>query len=347
MTKDTDLSVEKTEQQAQMLINRLRKRQNHLKKWAKLNNPGMYRLYDKDIPEIPLVLDFFQTEKFSTAVCGALYKRPYYKDDGEETVWLNQMQKAIAEAIDADPSVIFIKQRRRQNPQSQYQKINTVSKNSAAIIIKENSIRYKVILNEYIDVGLFPDMRLLRKKIQRESNNKNILNLFCYTGAFSIAAAYGGAATIDSVDISNTYLEWTKENCELNNIKTFYCHKNSTAAGCRLIRTDARKFLKEAVYTKQKYDIIILDPPVFSVSKKMHGILDIQKDAVSLIEDCLKILRSGGLIYFSSKLHKFTFDIPALTARYPVLLIEDITEKMRDEDFKKKWMPSIWRLTKV
>jgi 23S rRNA G2069 N7-methylase RlmK/C1962 C5-methylase RlmI len=340
---------EKNALQSDMLSNRLKKRQKHLAKWARRSDIDAYRLYNKDIPEIPLVLDFYQGRFVSDdnvsgsetlSISGALYKRPYEKDIEEEERWLLQMTDALSLSLDIPKKNIFIKMRQKQKGEAQYQKI---TQRQFYIVIKENNICYKVNLSDYIDTGIFLDIRKLRCKIKNQSQNKKVLNLFCYTGTFSVAAAIGGASKVDSVDISNTYLDWAKENFLLNNLKAGRV-KGSECAGTKyaLIRSDVNIFLENAAYNSFLYDTIILDPPAFSVSKKMTGSLDIKRDYEDLILSCLKLLKNDGIIYFSAKPKGFKFDdIPK-----PNILVKECTEEFRDEDFKDKRMPSIYTIQK-
>jgi len=194
----------KTAQQAQMLANRLRKRARHLGKWAKRASIGAYRLYDRDIPEVPLVLDLYRDAATDVpALCGALYERPYEKDEDEEAAWLGAMLASAAQALGIDRESVFVKLRRRQRGSAQYEKI---SGHGARTQIREGSLKFLVNLSDYLDTGLFLDRRAMRAMVAADSQGKRALNLFCYTASFSAHAAFGGAASTDSVDLSNTYL---------------------------------------------------------------------------------------------------------------------------------------------
>ena len=179
----------KTAAQAEIFSNRLKKRLSHLRKWAKRSGAGAFRLYDRDIPEIPLVLDLY-----GDIAVGALYKRPYEKDPAEEANWLHVMREAAARSIGLDRNHVIIKQRERQRGQAQYEKIT-----GRKLIreITEGTFKFKVNLSDYLDTGLFLDRRLLRRMVCEDSQGKRVLNLFCYTGSFSVAAAAGGAISVD------------------------------------------------------------------------------------------------------------------------------------------------------
>ena len=221
---------EKTSYQAAMLQNRLRKRFKHLHKWAKKTGTDAFRLYDRDIPEIPLVLDYY-----GGAVAGALYNRPYEKDEDEEQRWLDVMNTAIGEALPV--TGVFLKRRQRQRGAAQYTKL--VGRGHVKDI-KEGGLIFRVNLSDYLDTGLFLDRRRMRGLIRHGARDKRALNLFAYTGAFSVCAAAGGAATVDSVDLSNTYLDWARRNFALNQFM------RGRSAAYRFIRQDVRAFLRDA-----------------------------------------------------------------------------------------------------
>jgi 23S rRNA G2069 N7-methylase RlmK/C1962 C5-methylase RlmI len=323
---------EKTLAQKEMLFNRLKKRNKHLRKWAKRIETDAWRLYDKDIPEIPLLIDVY-----GDSVSGALYERPYEKDPHEEEKWLSVMKQAISEALDVPESRIFIKFREHQKGKDQYEKIETrgFTRN-----VSEGGLTFKVNLSDYLDTGLFLDHRKTRGLVRSQVKGKRVLNLFCYTGTFSVYAASGGAAEVDSVDMSNTYLDWAAENFALNSFKAshvsglFQSHENfaavnQTDAPFRLIRADVLRFLDEAKKQRQRWDYIILDPPSFSNSKKMSGTLDICRDYQALLASCLKLLSSGGTLLFSTNARGFKLD----TNLFPDFSIEDIQTQTIDEDF--------------
>ncbi|GMO30871.1 MAG: class I SAM-dependent methyltransferase [Termitinemataceae bacterium] len=340
--------------QAGLLYNRLVKRHRHLQKWAKRCGTGAYRLYDRDIPEIPLVLDFLHNEK-QIAVCGSLFERPYYKEESEEKKWLDAMLEAISGSLRVQRENIFIKLRRRQRTEGaaddQYQK---ASGDAIFMDIAENGLQFRLNLSAYIDNGLFLDLRKARSFIKENAQNKKVLNLFCYTASFSVYAAAGGAAQIDSVDMSNTYLNWGKTNFALNS--NFL---NIANGSYNFVRADVIRYIDDSIANKQKWDIIILDPPVFSNSKKMqgnalNGVLDIKRDYKNLLIKCLSLLNENGFIFFSVHSRSFKFDVDDFYAQcclgqtstasncnlnYPHIIIKERAEMFRDEDFKGRKIP--------
>jgi 23S rRNA G2069 N7-methylase RlmK/C1962 C5-methylase RlmI len=335
----------KIDSQVLMLENRIKKRYKHLEKWARRTGAGAYRLYDRDIPEIPLLLDFYRGRDGICAVSGALYKRPYEKDEHEEELWVNEMKGALSSALRIDAENIFIKLRKRQRVQKQF--FEQYQKEEAAphiMTIEEGALAFKVDLTGYIDTGIFPDLRRLRVLVREESPNKNVLNLFCYTGTFSAYAAHGGAASVDSVDMSAAYLRRATDNFTMNNLK------NGT-----FIRADVFRYL-DAAPNKKLYDLIIADPPSFSVSKKMtgdavHGVFDIKKDYPLLLTKCLRLLHKNGTLYFCVNERSFATTVEdiqnTLAAAQIDIAINEISERIRDEDFRGRRMPRCYKISKI
>jgi 23S rRNA G2069 N7-methylase RlmK/C1962 C5-methylase RlmI len=352
---------EKTQEQAQMLANRLVKRFRHLKKWAQRRGVGAFRLYDRDIPEIPLVLDYYgsaaepssASQPVEAAICGALYKRPYEKDEAEEDQWLAAMKDSAAAALSIAPERVFLKQRQKQKGAAQYEKLADAHFEK---IVSEGELSFKVNLSDYLDTGLFLDRRLLREMVRKESANKRVLNLFSYTGSFSVCAAAGGAASTDSVDLSNTYLAWARENFSLNGMSAQLLQQwdffgSAAGGGNRLIRADVLEFLEKAVIEALKWDIIVLDPPSFSNSKKMTDTLDLRRDYTALVTQCLKLLSSGGKLIFSANTHSFKTTAAELESELKSfagnLHVTDLSNKITDEDFRGKKIPLAFLLEKT
>ena len=355
-----------------MFASRLQKRFRHLKKWAKRCGIGAFRLYDRDIPEIPLVLDFYgdPAQLQEAALCGALFKRPYEKDAGDEEQWLAAMKDSAASALGIDPARVFLKQRQKQKGISQYEKIAAERYEK---IVGEGGLAFKVNLSDYLDTGLFPDRRLLRAVIRNESSGKKVLNLFSYTGSFSVYAASGGAVSTDSIDLSNTYLSWARENFSLNGFSAELSNKSRGDASRwrgqfnehrmrsedksltaeknahRLIRADALDFIDRAIAAKKRWDIIILDPPAFSNSKKMTDNFDLNRDLTELLIKCLDLLNADGKIFLSINLRRSAITAAdlekQLTPHAVNLHITDIGEKIMDEDFKGKKIPKAFMVT--
>jgi 23S rRNA G2069 N7-methylase RlmK/C1962 C5-methylase RlmI len=338
----TMTAEEKTTAQAEMLANRLRKRYRHLSKWAKRTGTRAFRLYDRDIPEIPLVLDWY-----GSAISGALYERPYEKEEQLEDAWLLAMKAACAESLSITPDRVFLKHRKRQRGRSQYSKTGELCVTETTV---EGGLVFKVNFSDYLDTGLFLDRRLMRAVVRGDSRAMRVLNLFSYTGSFSVYAAAGGAALTDSVDISNTYLAWARENFSLNGFSAalmreldFFTDTLSANNRHALIRADVCSFLDRASAGGKIWDRIILDPPAFSNSKRMNGTLDLRRDYTGLVCRCFGLLSPGGKLYFSANARQFKTDAAKLeaelTARFPAARVRDLGSQTIDEDFRGRKTP--------
>lgn len=375
---------EKTQQklanQKTLFSNRLKRKIKELKKWARKNKISCYRIYDRDIPEIPVSLDLYEflpdhiqnkieAAKYTSFVAERisqndptiqgelvlntyaviyLYERPYEKDEKEEEFWFDQIAKTAAEVLNIPFSHIVKKERKRQRGTNQYEKDEEKeSIYSIKGLSQECGELFNIDLTSYLDTGLFFDHRPLRSIVRETASKKSVLNLFCYTGSFSVYAAEGGAKKVESVDLSNTYLTIAKNNMDLNG----FSDKNAYI----YTRQDVIEFLKEkAVKAKagelkedEYYDMIILDPPTFSNSKNTYNVLDINKDWPKLCKDCLNILAPGGILYFSTNSTKLSFDkslLPQATVKNKVIMITDMTESSIPKDFEGTKCHKLWEL---
>ena len=330
------MKPDKTAAQQELLFNRLVKRYRHLKKWARRTGTNAYRLYDRDIPEIPLVLDLYDD-----SVSGALYRRPYEKDEKTETIWLLEMKKTISRALEIPAENIFLKERRRmRNRQNSGDQYNKFSGKSFYRDVREGDLLYRVNLSDYLDSGLFLDARKKRALLYANAGGRRVLNLFAYTCSLSVAAARGGASRVDSVDLSKTYLDWGKLNFSLNGLDTSGNRAGIGRTGVyNFIQSDVLKFLANTEKNKSRWDIIILDPPGFSNSKRMENNLDIKRDYRDLIQSCLRLLEPGGSLWFSSNARGFKFR----QDDFPGLDIKDMGKELLDEDFKGKKNPVCYK----
>ena len=335
---------QKTAGQAVFFANRLKKRAKHLRKWAQRNGIYAYRIYGRDIPEIPLDADLYEdTDTGARFLHLAFYRRKEETGSAEETFWLEQMCKTAAETLAIPPGQILLKIRERQRGVSaQYEKIPG---RGISFFVREAGAQMKVNLSNYVDTGLFLDHRPLRMRIRKEAAGKSFLNLFCYTGGFSIQAAAGGAAAVTSVDLSKTYLAWAQENWQRNAAQSAAFR----SVRWELVCSDVSEFL----YRRQKprrWDIILCDPPTFSNSKRTAKDLDVPRDWAELCAACLSRLNPGGVLYFSSNARRLAFD-PAEIPAPPGTEIRcrDIMAETVDEDFKGKRPHRCWeiRLTAV
>ena len=298
-----------------MFSNRLAKVAKHIGKLAKKKNVTCYRVYDHDIPEFPFCIEFYDDKLYV-----AEYKRNHGMDDAEHEEWLGKSLNIISAVLNVNPENIYLKLRQRKEGRTgQYQKTD---ERKQEFIVYENGLKFIVNLGDYLDTGLFLDHRDTRQLIREKSSGKKFLNLFAYTGSFSVYAAAGGAAEIVTVDLSKTYLDWAERNMRLNGFENPGKYK--------FIQADVKQYLEEIPV--DYYDLIVMDPPTFSNSKRMDDFLDIQKDHVELINNCLKSLKAGGMLYFSTNYRKFILDTSAVTASS----IKDITRMTTPFDFEGK-----------
>ncbi len=314
---------EKALQQADLFRNRLAKRARHLRRWPK-RGITCYRLYEKDIKEVPLIVDRYGDHLHLSEI---VY--PKMRTPAEQADWLDHMAQTAAEVMEIDASHVFVKRRERQRGTTQH---NRVARKEKELIVEEGGLRFLVNISDYIDTGLFLDHRITRGMVREAAQGKRFLNLFSYTGAFTVYAAAGGARSGTSVDLSKTYLEWGKRNLELNGLKDFK-HK--------IERMDARHFL-DVQPSGPTYDLAVVDPPTFSNSKKLEHDWDIQRDHVSLLNRVLKLMTPGGVIIFSTNFRRFKLaedDIGAHT-------IEDITPKTIPPDFRNRKVHRCWRIVR-
>jgi 23S rRNA G2069 N7-methylase RlmK/C1962 C5-methylase RlmI len=246
------------------------------------------------------------------------------------------MKEAAAGALEIPESRIFLKERRRikhrQESGEQYSKINDKSYYKTVI---EGDLKFRVNISDYLDTGLFLDARKKRVLMRKEAGGKRLLNLFAYTCSLSVAAAIGGAKQVDSVDLSNTYLEWGKENFALNGF--------GLSEKFSFIRSDVLQFLSRSATRISRWDMIILDPPSFSNSKKMLETLDIRRDYRELIEKCLTLLSPGGKLYFSTSAKGFRLQ----NEDFSGFTIKDLRPTLVDEDFRGKRIPACYAFSKA
>ena len=301
-----------TEDKFIMFRNRLEKVYRHLGKQAKRRRITCYRLYDHDLPEFPFCMEVYEHNIYV-----AEYKRRHGMDEDEHDEWIRQSIAVICEILKVGEEKIFLKLRQKKPGRlGQYQK--TDDKRSE-FVVEENGLKFIVNLSDYLDTGLFLDHRVTREKIKTEVKEKKVLNLFSYTGSFSVYAAAGTASEVVTVDLSNTYLDWAKRNMRLNDFVNTGKYK--------FIQADVLQYLK--TISENSFDLIILDPPTFSNSKRMEDILDIQRDHVKLINDCLWVLKSGGKIYFSTNYKRFVLEAASIQSS----LIMDFTKQTTPFDF--------------
>lgn len=298
-----------------MFRNRLTKVFRHVGKQAKRQNISCYRVYDHDLPEFPFCIEFYDDKLYV-----AEYKRRHSMTDEEHDEWMEKSLEIICEVLAVSKGNIFLKLRQRKPGRlGQYQKFDEVQHE---FVVEENGLKFIINLSDYLDTGLFLDHRLTRERVRAESKDKKVLNLFAYTGSFSVYAAAGGASEVVTVDLSKTYLGWAEKNLQLNGFTDQVKYK--------FIHADVMQYLK--TLPAGHFDLIVMDPPTFSNSKRMEDFLDIQRDHVELINDCLRSLKEGGVLYFSTNFRRFVMDKENVRASS----VKDITKATTPFDFEGK-----------
>jgi len=298
-----------------MFRNRLTKVYRHLAKQAKRQGVSCYRVYDHDLPEFPLCIEFYGNRLYV-----AEYKRQHNLSEEAHDVWMENSLNVIMEVLGVAKENIFLKLRQRKPGRlGQYQKYDS---EQHEFEVEENGLKFLVNMSDYLDTGLFLDHRITRQMVREQSAGKKILNLFAYTGSFSVYAAAGGAAEVVTADLSKTYLSWAERNLQVNG----FADSNKY----QILHADVIQYLKtiRAAY----FDLIVMDPPTFSNSKRMDDFLDIQRDHVSLINDCLAAIKPGGILYFSTNFRKFELNTSAIHSTS----IKDITKATTPFDFEGK-----------
>ncbi|HBI22083.1 MAG TPA: bifunctional 23S rRNA (guanine(2069)-N(7))-methyltransferase RlmK/23S rRNA (guanine(2445)-N(2))-methyltransferase RlmL, partial [Legionella sp.] len=295
---------------AQMFANRLQKNASHLKKWAKRNQINCYRVYDADLPEYAFAIDIYNDH-----VVLQEYTAPSTVDAHKASKRSLDVIQAVPQALGVDASHVVVKQRKQQKGTQQYQKMNQVGR---TLVVSEGRAQFTVNLYDYLDTGLFLDHRPLRLRFAELPKNTRFLNCFCYTATASVHAALAGAITTN-VDLSNTYLNWAQDNFRLNHLD---------ASRHQFIQYDCLEWLK---VTTDRFDVIFLDPPSFSNSKRMTETLDIQRDHEALITAAMRLLNPKGQLYFSTNLRAFKLS-PEVAQKYAV---RDMSAETIDVDFKR------------
>lgn len=302
--------------------NRLLKMAKHFDKWARRQQLEAYRIYDADLDEFPITID-----RYGCQLYVAIYApKGIELDDDTWHQVRNTYREIIMETLRVDRNDLFFKLRKKAKGGEQYDKLAWVERAST---ITENGLRFRLNLTDYLDTGLFLDHRQTRALVGALAKGKSMLNLFAYTCSFSVYAAAAGGRT-HSIDLSNTYLEWGKRNFEANDLDP---------EQHRFERADVLAWL--ATPNEEKYDLIVLDPPTFSNSKAMSGVLDTQRDHALLIQQALRRLAAGGSLFFSTNYRRFVLDEAAFdTALWQP---KEITKQTVPPDFRKRLPHRCWQ----
>jgi 23S rRNA (cytosine1962-C5)-methyltransferase len=306
-----------------ILKNRIRKNYRHIRKWAKRTHTDCFRIYDRDIKEYPLAIDFY---------AGRFYIQFFSYDRGQDNP-SSEVEEVVRNALysifSTDPDCMFWRTRVRRTKLQQYEKL---AEEKQFFTVHEYGVKLKVNLHDYLDTGLFLDHRETRQIVASLAPGKRVLNLFAYTCAFSVQAASAGAAFTKSVDLSNTYTAWGRENFILNSL---------SLAKNVIVREDVFTFLDEELGLKTKYDIIVIDPPTISRSKKMDGMFDLQYDYIRLLSKALLLLSEEGMILFSTNSRRFSFDQTA----FEPCSVKDISKKTIPLDFHNQKIHQCWLIS--
>lgn len=297
---------------AQMFANRLRKNIKRLAKWRKRSGVQCYRLYDADMPEYALAIDIY-----GSRVHVQEYVAPKDIDPRQAERRLMEALTVLPQVLDVASDHIYLKRRQRQAGKAQYTR---QSNSQERLVVEEGQAKLWVNLRDYLDTGLFLDHRPVRMMLGEMAKDKRVLNLFCYTATATVHMALGGARESISVDMSNTYLDWGRDNFELNRIDL---HRH------RFVREDCLKWLSEE---RSQFDLIFLDPPTFSNSKKMDSSFDVQRDQIPLINSAMARLAKNGTLVFSNNQRRFKLE-PSLAEHY---VVEDITSRTLDPDYQRR-----------
>jgi 23S rRNA (guanine2445-N2)-methyltransferase / 23S rRNA (guanine2069-N7)-methyltransferase len=305
--------------------NRLKKNVKGLKSWLKRENIECYRIYDGDIPEYNAALDIYQDHLVIQE-----YAAP-------ANIPVETVAKRIQEVIYWAPKVlniatnkVVLKTRQKQKGNNQYQKLTQTDQ---SMVVQEYGAKLKVNLWQYLDTGLFLDHRKTRQIVAKKAKGKTVLNLFAYTGSVSVQAALHGASAVTTVDMSKTYLAWAQDNFTLNNL---------TGDQYQFVQADCLEWLKK---NTQAYDVVFIDPPTFSNSKRMEDSFDVQRDYLEVLRDALPSLAPGGEIIFTNNKRKFKMDFEALERLG--LTAKPMSEITRDQDFKRNiHIHNSWQITR-
>lgn len=309
--------------QADALSNRVLKNERHLKKWALREGIEAYRVYDRDIPEFPLAIDRY---------ADWLHVQVFEKKRPLEAEGLQQIREQLARSLEVPLQQIVLKHRRRQRGLEQYEKL---AEETSSFTVSERGLLFEVNLTSYLDTGLFLDHRDTRQMVRERARDRDFLNLFAYTGSFTVYAVAGGARRSVTVDMSKTYQAWSRRNLAYNGLEDPKRH--------RFVQSDVLSFLERMRFERALFDLIVLDPPSFSNSKRMDGTFDVQRDQVELLSATLDLLAPGGELLFSNNRQGFRID-PGMEQ---LAAVNEISKRTIPLDFKRHSPHRCWVLQKT
>ncbi len=323
-TQSDDAAIPQESLIAPDFANRLKKNLQKLSKWAKKEQLDCFRIYDADLPEYNVAID-----KYDDHVVVQEYAAPKNIPEEKAKRRLTDVIRATIQVLEIDANKVIIKVRQKQKGQRQYQKL---AEKAQHMVVHEYGVQLKVNLTDYLDTGLFLDHKLTRKMIGEMSQGKDFLNLFAYTGSATVHAAMGQARSTTTVDMSNTYLDWAKENMQLN---------GRVGRQHQFIQADCLQWLEQE---NKQYDLIFIDPPTFSNSKRMDKTFDVQRDHIDVMTHLKRILKPDGVIVFSNNKRHFKMDMTALDQLS--LTANNISDKTLPIDFSRnKHIHNCWLVT--
>lgn len=304
------------------LANRILKNHRQFGKWARREDIEAYRLYDRDMPEFPLIIDRYRDW---------LHIQVLEKRRPLAAAEVTAIRARLAELLEIPPPQLVVKYRRRQRGLEQYERLET---RTPSFTVRERGLRFEVNLGRYLDTGLFIDHRDTRRRVGQQAAGTHFLNLFAYTGSFTVYAAAGGARRTVTVDMSKTYQDWSRRNLIHNRLADSQRHS--------FVQSDVQPFLRRMNDSGARFDLIVLDPPSFSNSKRMRTSFDVQRDHPALLRASLGLLAPGGTLYFSNNRQGFKMD-PAVSEW---AALHEITDRTIPPDCRRHRPHRCWTLTR-
>lgn len=304
---------------------RLTKRARHLRKWPE-RGITCYRLYERDCPDVPVVVDRYEDHAHIFE-----HEREHSRTPAQHLQWLDDVATRTAKVLGIPLANVHVKARPKQRGLSQHERLAELG---PTLIAREAGLKFEVNLTDYTDTGLFLDHRATRATVRGLAKGARFLNLFCYTGSFTVYAAAGGAASTTSVDLSNTYLEWARRNMALNGFP---------GTGHTFVRSGVIEFLRSHA-PGPSYDLVVVDPPTFSNSKSTEADWEVQTGHAEMLRLLLPLVAPGGTVFFSTNFRRFKFDDAALAGAGGTVSVKEITDRTVPEDFRNDRIHRCWRL---
>lgn len=302
----------------------------HLRKYPS-RGVTCYRVYERDVPDVPLIIDRYE-DRYHVSE----YERPHARTAAQQADWLDLMRAVVAETAGVPLEAVYMKEKHRQRGLTQHEKAGSAGE---TFLVQEGGLRFEVNLSDYVDTGLFLDHRLTRAMVRGLCSGKRVLNLFCYTGSFTVYAAAGGAAKTTSVDLSNTYLEWAARNLGVNRL---------TGPAHRLVRSDVMEFLASHARPapgEGAYDLAVVDPPTFSNSKATEDDWEVAVDHAELLSRLSPLMAPGGQVFFSTNYRRFKLDEAAVASAG--FSVREISRQTVPSEYRNRRIHRCWRLSMV